>query len=270
MPNNTGRFHLYSDTSKFATGSALCQIQSGKPKLIAYTRKRLPKAARNYSITEIELYGLASNIASFSHLLKRVDFDAVVDHLALTHIIKNKAKPATTRIKRLLEIISSYSFNLYYIKGKDMKLGDFLSRQRHNDSNPHEITPISFNMHQVLQEKYYNLEQERYLVQTCSQTKVSGITLPEVHGIGESLDPNKLPEKQNIKSQVANDMQNEILKMKTRLGQGRAGIRCRKIPNSQPMTQSVRSNEKHMVPSRHSGQIAPNTPKGIPSSKIPE
>ena len=31
MPNTTGRFHLYSDTSKFATGSALYQIQNGRP-----------------------------------------------------------------------------------------------------------------------------------------------------------------------------------------------------------------------------------------------
>ena len=46
MPNKTGRFHLYSDTSKFATGSALYQIQNGKPKLIAYASKRLPEAAR--------------------------------------------------------------------------------------------------------------------------------------------------------------------------------------------------------------------------------
>ena len=28
MPNNMGRFHLYSNTSKLATGSALCQIQN--------------------------------------------------------------------------------------------------------------------------------------------------------------------------------------------------------------------------------------------------
>ena len=45
LPNGTGRFRLYSDTSKFATGSALYQIQNGKPKLIAYARKRLPEAA---------------------------------------------------------------------------------------------------------------------------------------------------------------------------------------------------------------------------------
>ena len=60
-----------SDTSKFATGSTLYQIQNGKPKLIAYVSKRLPEAARSYSITELELYGLAINIASFSHLLKK-------------------------------------------------------------------------------------------------------------------------------------------------------------------------------------------------------
>ena len=29
--DNKGRFLLYSDTSKFATGSALYQIQNGKP-----------------------------------------------------------------------------------------------------------------------------------------------------------------------------------------------------------------------------------------------
>ena len=127
MPNKTGRFHLYSDTSKFATGSALYQIQNGKPKLIAYVRKRLPEATKSYSITELELSGLAINIASFSHLLTRVDFDAIVDHLALMHIIKSKTEPTTKQIKRLLELISYYSFNLYYMKGKDMILSDFLS-----------------------------------------------------------------------------------------------------------------------------------------------
>ena len=90
IPNKTGRFHLYSDTSKFTTGSALLQIQNGKPKLIAYASNRLP---------ELELSGLAINIASFLHLLKRVDFDAIVDYLALTHIIKSKMETATARIK---------------------------------------------------------------------------------------------------------------------------------------------------------------------------
>ena len=43
LPNSTGIFHLYSDTNKFATRIALYQIQNGKPKLIAYTRKDYQK-----------------------------------------------------------------------------------------------------------------------------------------------------------------------------------------------------------------------------------
>ena len=61
-----GKFQLYSDTGKFATGSALYKIQNGKPKPIAYASKRLSEAARNYSITELEMCGLAINIASFA------------------------------------------------------------------------------------------------------------------------------------------------------------------------------------------------------------
>ena len=156
MPNHEDRFHLYSDTHKFAAGSTLYQIKNGKPKLIAYASKRLPEAVRSYSMTELELCGL-----------KRVDFDAIVDHLGLTHIIKSKAESATTRRKRLLELISSFLFNLYYMKGKDMILSDFLSRQMHDTSNPHEIILISFNMYNALYETYYRIEPaDKYLGQT--------------------------------------------------------------------------------------------------------
>ena len=154
MPDGRSRFLLYSDTSKFATGSALYQVQDGKPKLIAYVSKRMPEAAKDYSITELEMCGLAINIISFPHLLKRVDFDTVVDHLAIAHIMKSKMEPATNRKKRLLEILSSYSFNLYYIKGKGVVLSDFLSRQIEDDSNQHEIIPISFNIKEILKENY--------------------------------------------------------------------------------------------------------------------
>ena len=197
MPDKIGRFQLYSDTSKYAPGSAFYQIQNGKPNLIAYASKRLPEAAHNYSVTELEMCGLVINIASFAHLLRKVDFDAVVDHLAITQIMRSKVEPATSRIKRLLDVLSSYSFNLYYIKGKDMILSDFLSRQKIDDSNSSEIIPISFNIRSVLQDKYYSLEgeKERYMVQTRSQMKVSGVQLPEVHGSRTGLNPQKIPEK---------------------------------------------------------------------------
>ena len=140
----------------------------------------MPDAAKNYSITELEMCGLAINIASFAHLLKRVDFDAVVDHLAIAHIMKSKAEPSSNRIKRLLEILRAYSFNLYYIKGKDMVRSDFLSRQHGDNSNLHEIIPISFNMGKVLQQNYQNYA-KTYLVQTRSQSKACNARSSNTH-----------------------------------------------------------------------------------------
>ena len=224
MHNRRGRFLLNSDTSKHVTGSALYQVQDGKPKLIAYTSKRIPEVAKNYSITELEMCGLAINITSFAHLLKRVDFDAIVDHLEISHIIKSKMEPTTNRIKRLLELLSSYSFYLYYMKGKDMVLSDFLSRQQVDDSDWHEITPISFNMRDNLKQKYYKDEEDKFLVQTRSQTKSSGIKLPALHSTTKTLVPHEIPEKQPSGIN------------RPRFGQGRAGVirKLRPVSNETP------------------------------------
>ena len=66
MPDRRGRCLLYSDTSKHATGSALYHMQDSKCKLTVYASKRMPEAAKNYTITELEMCGLAINITSFS------------------------------------------------------------------------------------------------------------------------------------------------------------------------------------------------------------
>ena len=61
-----------------------------------------------------------------------------------------------------------------------MILSDFLSRQETDKSDPHEIIPISFDTKAILNDRYYNVEEEeeeegKYLVQTQSETKDSGI-----------------------------------------------------------------------------------------------
>ena len=180
MPDRRGRFILYSDTSKHATGSALYQVRDGSPRLIAYMSKRMLEVAKNYSITELEMCGLAINIASFAHLLKRLDFDAVVAHLTIMHIMRSKAEPATNRIKRLLEILSSYSFNLSYIKGKDMVLSDFLLRHHGDDSNPHEIIPISFNMGKILKQNYQNYTNDTFWYSLDPKSKTKNAKVPDV------------------------------------------------------------------------------------------
>ena len=256
LPDRHGRFQLYSDTSKFATGSALYQIQNGQPRLIAYASKRMPEAAKNYSITELEMCGLAMNIATFSHLLKKVDFDAIVDHLAITHIIRSKVEPAMTRIKRLLELLSPYSFNLYYIKGKDMVLSDFLPRQKTDDNNPHELIPISFSLRDQVSDYFYRIDnknnlprKDKYLVQTRSQVRSSGIRLPEIHGANKGLDPHVQPGKQkSFPIQTINKGMPTHPIPKPGIGQGRAGLRRKvkaPLPIASPHLQPVQPMTEH-------------------------
>ena len=140
--------------------------------------------------------GMAVNIHLWRHLLHRVEFDCAVDHRAIPYIMKAKSLPANTRIMRLLEILSGYAFNLYFVKGKDMKICDFLSRIDVDRGNPGEVIPISFNSFSMLNTmRKVTLQQaNKLLMATRSSTKAEGTTLPPVHGVQKHLDPAVKPE----------------------------------------------------------------------------
>ena len=198
LPKAEGRFILYSDTSIEGTGSSLWQIQEGKPKLIGYASKTLPEACSRYSVTELEMTGLLVNMNLWKNLLKHREFDAAVDHAAVAQIMKAKTEPATTRIMRLLDRLSAYSFNLYYVKGRDMILSDYLSRHRQKDLDPSELIPISFCCLKTYRSIIENrIGEEIFCIKTRASAKASGETVGEVHGADKPLDPNYKPEHQS-------------------------------------------------------------------------
>ena len=90
MPNTRGHFVLVSDTSKIACGAALYQKQKGRYHLVTHYSKRLPDPMANYSISELELTGVMSNVAVFKHLLRKANVHVYCDHSALVHILKAK------------------------------------------------------------------------------------------------------------------------------------------------------------------------------------
>ena len=119
-------FVLVSDTNKIACGSALYQEQQGRYKLVAYYSKKLPEAVQRYSISELGLTGIMTNVAAFKHLLRNANFTVYCDHSALVHIMAAKREPPTLRLKKLIEHLSDYKFNIKLLKGKEMHISDFL------------------------------------------------------------------------------------------------------------------------------------------------
>ena len=142
--------------------------------------------------------GLLVNMNLWKNLLKHREFDAAVDHAAVAQIMKAKTEPATTRIMRLLHRLSAYSFNLYYVKGRDMILSDYLSRHRQKDLDPSELIPISFCCLKIYRSIIDNrVGEEIFCIKTRASAKASGETVGEVHGADKPLDPNYKPEHQS-------------------------------------------------------------------------
>ena len=93
---------------------------------------------------------------------------------------------------------------------------------KNDDSDPSEIISISFNAYGILEENrdtdICKKNEEKFLIQMCSQAKMSGTKLAEVHGVGKELDPNLRPKKQHT-------MPKKGITEKPCIGQGRAGLR---------------------------------------------
>ena len=142
--------------------------------------------------------GLLVNMNSWKNLLKHREFDAAIDHAAVAQIMKAKTEPATTRIMRLLDRLSAYSFNLYYVKGRDMILSDYFSRHRQKDLDPSELIPISFCCLKAYRSFIADkIGEDIFCVKTRASAKASGEIVGEVHGADKSLDPNYKPEHQS-------------------------------------------------------------------------
>ncbi|KAJ8038848.1 hypothetical protein HOLleu_16398 [Holothuria leucospilota] len=147
LPRSTGTFNLYSDTSRIATGSYLTQTVEDKEYIVGYYSKVLPPACQNYSVTELEMFGLLINITAFKHLLKPNEFNAFVDHSSIVQILQSKDEPSTSRLRKLILKLSDYSFKIGYKKGSDLVLADFLSRNpNYSHSEIDEVIPIAFSL----------------------------------------------------------------------------------------------------------------------------
>ena len=106
-PISDGLFRLESDTSREGVGGTLLQKQGDEWVVIGYHSKRLPKSAKNFGVTELEITRLLVNIHGFMQLLCNRYFEVLVDHKAIEYMLKSKTESSTTRLKTLLLKLST-------------------------------------------------------------------------------------------------------------------------------------------------------------------
>ena len=196
--------------------------------------------------------GLMYNMLTWKYWLGKKDFDAAVDHAAIPHIMRAKHAPTTDRIGRLLFGLNAFTFHLYYVKGKDMILCDFLSRISADGGDPMDLVPVAFNVLSIIQERYNYMAE--FKVMTIEQRAAAGISAPPpVHGAQKGVDPNLKPETQAARSKeqaAGNQIQPRDTHPPPMLEQPRSGNNQQNTRNEvkddaipPPATNQVRRNQ---------------------------
>ena len=149
----------------------LLQKQGDKWVVIGYHSKRLPKSAKNFGITELELTGLLVNIHGFMQLLCNRYFEVLVDHKVIEYMIKSKTESPVTRLKTLLLKLSEYTIALKHQKGSEMHTGNALSRLHNFMDTPDQKDIIRFNFLQhftphYIEQSYSHLVENLYAHKT--------------------------------------------------------------------------------------------------------
>ena len=137
--------------------------------------------------------GMLINLHTWRGFTDKAEIDIAVDHKAVVQIMKAKHPPVSPRVEVLLEKMLSDPFNLYYVKGKDLILADFLSRIRSDHSDPTEVIPISF-VDMKARLRHPALHFHGHVMR--STAKREGLVMPPVHGSDKLLDPHRKPEHQ--------------------------------------------------------------------------
>ena len=81
-------------------------------------------------------------------------FEVLVDHKAITYMVKSKTETPTTRLKTLLLKLSKYTIDLKYHKGSEMHPSNALSRLHNLTDTPDSKDLILLNFLQHLTPNY--------------------------------------------------------------------------------------------------------------------
>ncbi|GBG60631.1 hypothetical protein CBR_g8651 [Chara braunii] len=127
LPDPEKPFVVTTDASQYGIGAVLAQQEGPKLKPIEYMSKKMPSKKLAASTYERELYALYRALVHWRHYLLGRFFYVRSDHETLRWI---KTQPVLSdALKRWIQVIDMYDYQLDPIKGPYNKVADALSRR---------------------------------------------------------------------------------------------------------------------------------------------
>jgi len=126
IPLPSDSFSVHTDASSVGIGAVLSVTRGSRDHPVAYFSRKLSKAERNYSATELEGLAIVASIQHFSVYLFGTHFSVVTDHRALSFLTSSKLQSG--RLARWALLLQEYSFTVKYRPGSQNQNADALSR----------------------------------------------------------------------------------------------------------------------------------------------
>lgn len=143
-PNFEKQFTVTTDASNYALGAVLSQ--EGHP--ICFASRTLNNHERNYSATDKEFLAILWSVQYLRPYLYGRKFKILTDHQPIKYLhSKYRGKDMSPRHQRWLLKLGEYDFEIEYIKGKENRVADFLSRlENKKDENNLKDTESNLNL----------------------------------------------------------------------------------------------------------------------------
>jgi len=139
IPDPSEQFFVEADTSKWATGAVLRQLDNNRDlKPCGYISHSLTATERNYNIYDREMLGIIRALQTWRHFLEGSEHEVIIlsDHKNLTYF--RKAQKLNRRQARWALYLTRFNTKLMHVPGSKMVQSDALSRRP--DHVPEEDT----------------------------------------------------------------------------------------------------------------------------------
>ena len=167
-----------ADASATRIGAVLSQKDSeGVSKPVAFTSRKLNPAEQNYSTHERELLAIIHALKSWRSYLHGCKFKILTDHHPLKYL--DSQKSLSRKQARWIEFMQEFDYEIEYLKGKENKVADALSRQHsevHKTSlesvrNLMNLTSVTLrsNINATLLKEYEKDEYFNPILQNCKE-----------------------------------------------------------------------------------------------------
>ena len=132
---------IQCDASSYGLGGVL--LQDGRP--IAYTSRALTPTEKRYAQLEKEMLAIVHSCKKFHYYIFGKPTTVESDHKPLQAICAKPLLSAPMRLQAMLLRLQPYDLNVTYKPGKEIPMGDALSRAHLPDAVP-DIEPVMINM----------------------------------------------------------------------------------------------------------------------------